>query len=43
VWKDLRSESVSFTSLRGESFESARQKVFARLARWVVGHLEKQW
>jgi len=24
----------------GESFESARQKVFDRLARWVVAHLE---
>ena len=43
VWKDLRSESASFTTARGESFESARQKVFDRLARWVVAHLEKQW
>ena len=43
VWKDLRSESASFTAARGESFESARQKVFARLARWVVAHLEKAW
>lgn len=43
VWKDRRTESGSFTALRGESFESARQKVFARLARWVVAHLEKQW
>ena len=43
VWKDLRSESASYTTTRGESFETARQKVFDRLARWVVAHLEKQW
>jgi hypothetical protein len=43
LWKDLRVESASFTVARGESFETARQKVFARLARWVVSHLEKQW
>ena len=43
VWKDQRAESASFTTVRGESFESARQKVFDRLARWVVAHLEKQW
>lgn len=43
VWKDARVESASFTVARGESFESARQKVFDRLARWVVSHLERQW
>ena len=43
VWKDQRVESASFTEARGESFETARQKVFDRLARWVVAHLEKQW
>lgn len=43
VWKDLRNESASFALARGESFESARQKVFDRLARWVVAHLEKAW
>ena len=43
VWKDSRAETASFTAARGESFESARQKVFDRLARWVVAHLEKQW
>jgi hypothetical protein len=43
VWRDSRAESASFTTARGESFESARQKVFARLARWVVAHLEKAW
>jgi len=43
LWKDLRNESASFTIARGESFETARQKVFVRLARWVVSHLEKQW
>jgi len=43
LWKDVRNESSSFTTARGESFETARQKVFDRLARWVVAHLEKQW
>jgi len=43
LWKDLRNETSSFTTSRGESFETARQKVFDRLARWVVAHLEKQW
>jgi len=43
VWKDHRIETASFTESRGESFETARQKVFDRLARWVVSHLEKQW
>ncbi|MBI3854436.1 MAG: hypothetical protein HY293_01960 [Planctomycetes bacterium] len=43
VWKDARVESASFSQARGESFETARQKVFDRLARWVVAHLEKQW
>jgi hypothetical protein len=43
VWKDLRSESSSFTAARGESLETARQKIFDRLARWVVSHMEKQW
>ena len=43
VWKDHRIEQASFTEARGESFETARQKVFDRLARWVVAHLEKQW
>ena len=43
VWKDSRAESASFSAARGESFETARQKVFDRLARWVVAHLEKQW
>jgi hypothetical protein len=43
LWKDIRNETSSFTTSRGESFETARQKVFDRLARWVVAHLEKQW
>jgi hypothetical protein len=43
VWKDHRIEQASFTEARGESFETARQKVFDRLARWVVSHMEKQW
>lgn len=43
LWKDTRTESAPFAAARGESFDSARQKVFDRLTRWVVAHLEKQW
>jgi hypothetical protein len=43
VWRDTRSESASYTAARGESFETAREKVFYRLAMWVVSHLEKAW
>jgi len=43
LWKDHRAETASFAQARGESFETARQKVFDKLARWVVAHLEKQW
>lgn len=43
VWRDARSESASFTAARGETFETAREKVFYRLAMWVVAHLEKAW
>jgi hypothetical protein len=43
LWKDVKSESASFTGARGENFESARQQVFYRLARWVVTHFQKSW
>lgn len=43
LWKDVRTETSSITAQRGETFESARQKVFNRLSRWVVSHLEKEW
>ena len=43
VWKDARVEQAPFATARGESFETARQRVFDRLARWVASHLEKQW
>jgi hypothetical protein len=43
LWKDQRAETASFTVARGENFETARQKVFDKLTRWVVAHLEKQW
>ncbi len=43
LWRDKRSESASFTRERGETFETARQKTFDRLARWVVTHFEKDW
>lgn len=43
VWKDDRTESVSFTSQRGQTFDSARHEAFDRLARWVTSHFEKEW
>jgi hypothetical protein len=43
VWRDRRSEAVSYTQARGETFETARQQVFDRLARWVLTHFEKDW
>lgn len=43
LWKDVRTEGSSISAQRGETFESARQKIFDRLARWVVSHLEKEW
>ncbi len=43
LWKDVRTEASSITAQRGETFETARQKVFNRLSRWVVSHLEKEW
>lgn len=43
VWADRRSEAASFTRDRGETFETARQKAFDRLARWILVHFEKDW
>lgn len=43
VWRDEKTEQASLTSFRGETFETARQEVFDRLARWVVTHFEKEW
>jgi hypothetical protein len=43
LWKDIHTESSSITPQRGETFDSVRQKVFNRLSRWVVSHLEKEW
>jgi len=43
LWKDSRIEQAAFSTQRGESNETARQRVFDRLARWVVSRLEKQW
>lgn len=43
VVEDRRTESASFSSLRLESRETARQQVFDRLARWVVTKFEKDW
>jgi hypothetical protein len=43
VWKDDRVEAVSFSTARGESFQSARQEMIDRVARWVVTRFEKDW
>jgi TolB-like protein len=43
VWKDDRVEAVTFSTARGESFQSARQEMIDRVARWVVTHFEKEW
>jgi hypothetical protein len=43
VWKESRTETASFAAARGESFQSARQEVLDRLARWVVTRFEKEW
>jgi len=43
LWKESRIEQAAFSTQRGESNETARQRVFDRLARWVVSRLEKQW
>ena len=42
-WRDSRTETVSFVSARAETFDSARQEVFDRLARWAVSRFEKEW
>jgi hypothetical protein len=43
VWKDETTQSASFTSTRGQTFDSARAEAYDRLARWVVAHFEKEW
>jgi hypothetical protein len=43
VWKDETTQSASFTSTRGQTFNSARAEAYDRLARWVVAHFEKEW
>ena len=43
IWRDERTDSVSFTSKRGQTFDSARFEAFDRVARWVVAHFEKEW
>ena len=43
IWKDERTDSVTFTSRRGQTFDSARFEAFDRMARWVVAHFEKEW
>ncbi len=43
IWKDTRIESALFSGVRQESSDTAKQEVFARLARWAVSKLEKDW
>lgn len=41
--RDERTERVTYTPSRAESFETARREAFDRLARWIVTHFEKDW
>lgn len=43
LWKDERTERVTYTPSRAEGFETARREAFDRLSRWVVSHFEKDW
>ena len=43
IWKEGRTESASFDTERGGSRDQAKSEVFARLSRWVVSKLEKDW
>ena len=43
IWKDVRTESALFSMAREESRDTAKQEVFARLTRWAVTKLEKDW
>jgi hypothetical protein len=42
-WRDERTERVSFTPSRSESFRSARQEAYDRIARWIVSKFEREW
>ncbi len=42
-WRRDRTEAVSFTSQRGETFQSALAELFDRLTRWILTHFEKEW
>ncbi len=43
LWTDSRAEAATFATARGESKDTAKQEVYARLARWAVSKLEKEW
>jgi len=43
VWKDDTTQSASYSTARGQTFDSARAETYDRLARWVVAHFEKEW
>jgi hypothetical protein len=42
-WREERVERVSFTPTRSESFLTARQEAYDRLARWIVTKFEREW
>jgi hypothetical protein len=42
-WREERSERVSFTPARSESYLTARQEAYDRLARWIVTRFEREW
>jgi hypothetical protein len=43
IWKDERTNVVTYASQRGQTFDSARFEAFDKMARWVVAHFEKEW
>jgi len=43
IWKEVRTEPALFSVARDESRDTAKQEVFARLARWAVTKLENDW
>jgi hypothetical protein len=42
-WRAERTERVSFTPSRSETFLSARQEAYDRIARWIVTKFERDW
>lgn len=42
-WKEERTERVSFTPSRSESYLTARREAYDRVARWMISRLERPW